>query len=499
MQQPKVKRTFYERFVKRGLDVFFALLLLVILAPLFLFITICSKCLIRGKVVFTQIRPGRNGKVFKIYKFRTMTEKTDAQGNLLPDGQRTTAFGRFLRRFSLDELPQLINILRGEMSFVGPRPVLVKDVVFWTDEQLQIYRVRPGLTGLAQVSGGRSFASWPSVMEKHLTYQRRVTFWRDIMIALKTIFVVLFRNDSAVTGATHSRREYYYADYLLKHDYITEKQYHLGMAYAKAIIAQNGVIVQNPDLTPHTKEGKVMKKELQKLPQHIGFIIDGNGRWAQEHGWRRTKGHEQGVKNLDVILKECFYEYKIPVVSIYAFSTENWNRPQEELDYLFKYLANYLKVNNFVKKYPHVRLNIMGDYTKFPTNLVKNAEEVLAATKNETQFILNLGINYSGQDEIVRAVNLMLKDKLEPTVDRTTLQKYLYTAEQPLLDFVVRTSGEQRLSNFMLWQVSYAELYFPKVHWPAFSKEDLHTALLEYQSRDRRFGAIIEDKKITKE
>lgn len=242
-----------------------------------------------------------------------------------------------------------------------------------------------------------------------------------------------------------------------------------------------------------------MTTKLEKLPQHIGFIIDGNGRWAKEHGWPRTKGHQHGVKNLDVILKECFFHYGIPIVSIYAFSTENWNRPQKELDLLFKYLTDYLKANDFVKKYPHVRLNIMGDYTKFPPALVKNAKHVIEATKDETKFILNLGINYSGQDEIVRAVNLMLKDGLAPTVDRATLEKYLYTQGQPALDYVIRTSGEQRLSNFMLWQVSYAELYFPKIHWPAFSKDDLKTALLEFQSRDRRFGAIIEAKHQTSE
>lgn len=235
-----------------------------------------------------------------------------------------------------------------------------------------------------------------------------------------------------------------------------------------------------------------MITELKKIPQHIGFIIDGNGRWAKERGWPRTKGHEHGIKNLDLVVKECFYQYGIPIVSIYGFSTENWNRPQKELDYLFKYFTNYLKVKDFLKKYPHVRLNVMGDYTKFPTALVKNIENVIEATKNETQFILNLGINYSGQDELVRAVNLMLKDCLEPTVDRDTIQKYLYTAGQPLLDFVVRTSGEQRLSNFMLWQVSYAELYFPKTYWPAFGSDELKQALLEYQSRDRRFGAIKE-------
>ena len=235
-----------------------------------------------------------------------------------------------------------------------------------------------------------------------------------------------------------------------------------------------------------------MTTELKKLPEHIGFIIDGNGRWAKERGWPRNKGHQHGIKNLDVVIKECFYHYNIPYVSVYCFSTENWNRPKGELDFLFKYFTEYLKANNFVKKYPHVRLNIMGDYTKFPVALVKNARAVMEATKNETQYILNLGLNYSGQDEIVRAVNQMLTDHVAPTVDRATMEKYLYTHDQPLLDFVVRTSGEQRLSNFMLWQVSYAELYFPKIYWPAFGAEDLHTALLEYQTRHRRFGAISE-------
>ena len=235
-------------------------------------------------------------------------------------------------------------------------------------------------------------------------------------------------------------------------------------------------------------------KTIYKIPNHIAFIIDGNGRWAKEKGLTRSMGHKAGFKTLEKIIKECFYTYNIPYVSIYAFSTENWNRPDKEVKYLINIFRKYIG-KSFKEAYPEVRLNIMGDYTKFPENLVKNAEAVLEATKNETQFVLNLGINYSGQDEIVRAVNLMLTEKLAPNVDRATLQKYLYTADQPLLDFVVRTSGEQRLSNFMLWQVSYAELYFPKIYWPAFGKSDLRDALLEYQSRDRRFGAIKEEQK----
>ena len=234
-----------------------------------------------------------------------------------------------------------------------------------------------------------------------------------------------------------------------------------------------------------------MNDEIKKLPNHIGFIIDGNGRWAKQRGLPRSKGHAAGIKNLDVVLKECFYTYGIKIVSLYAFSTENWNRPKSEIDFLIKSFRKYLS-KDFVEKYPGVKLNVMGDYTKFPQDLVDNAERTMEATKNNTDFILNLGINYSGQDELVMAVNKII-DKGIKKVDRQTIEDNLYTAGQVPLDFCVRTSGELRLSNFMLWQISYAELYFPKTYWPAFGKKDLYLALKEYESRNRRFGAIKEE------
>lgn len=233
-----------------------------------------------------------------------------------------------------------------------------------------------------------------------------------------------------------------------------------------------------------------MNNDLKKLPKHIGFIIDGNGRWAKARGMTRSMGHNAGFKTLEKIIKECFYTYNIPMVSIYAFSTENWNRPEKEVNYLIDIFRKYVG-DTFAKNYPRVKLNVMGDYTKFPDDVAENAKKSMEETKNNTEFILNLGINYSGQDEIVMAVNKIIEEKID-VVDRDIISKHLYTGEQPPLDFVVRTSGEQRLSNFMLWQVAYAELYFPKVHWPAFDKKCLLEALLEYQSRDRRFGAIKE-------
>lgn len=231
-----------------------------------------------------------------------------------------------------------------------------------------------------------------------------------------------------------------------------------------------------------------MENNLKKLPNHIGFIIDGNGRWAKERGLPRSVGHKAGSKTLSLIIKECFYTYNIPVVSIYAFSTENWNRPKAEVDYLMSLFKNYTS-KDFIKEFPNVKLNIMGDFSKFPDELALSARETIELTKDNDKFILNLGINYSGQDELVYAVNNIIKEGLE-NIDRQTIEEHLYTKGQPKLDFVVRTSGEQRLSNFMLWQVAYAEMYFPKVYWPAFRQKELYEALLVYQSRDRRFGAI---------
>ena len=233
------------------------------------------------------------------------------------------------------------------------------------------------------------------------------------------------------------------------------------------------------------------KKELKKLPRHMGFIIDGNGRWAKERGLTRSMGHKAGFNTLEKIIKECFFNYGIESISIYCFSTENWNRPKKEVDYLRSIFRKMLK-SDFLVKYPEVRLNIMGDYAKFGEDIAVNAKELIEATnKRENKYTLNLGINYSGQDELVYAVNNIISEGITE-VTREVIENHLYTAGQPLLDLVVRTSGEQRLSNFMLWQVAYAEMIFPKTYWPSFGKKDLYEALLEFQNRDRRFGAIKE-------
>lgn len=243
----KPRRTFYECCIKRFLDAVLSLLALIILSPLLLLIALLSKIFIRGKVIYAQCRPGKNGKIFKLYKFRSMTDKRDANGELLPDAQRITKFGKVLRKLSLDELPQLVNILRGDMSIVGPRPRLVSDMIFYDQDVFPGYRVRPGLTGLDQVSGGRSVSSWETIFEKNLQYQRKVTFWGDVKIILLTV-VALFKSDSAAGGAGQTQRDYYYGDYLLRQHRISQEQYDLGHARAKELIAQMAVVQYQPDL-----------------------------------------------------------------------------------------------------------------------------------------------------------------------------------------------------------------------------------------------------------
>jgi len=233
-----------------------------------------------------------------------------------------------------------------------------------------------------------------------------------------------------------------------------------------------------------------MEQELKKIPKHLGLIIDGNGRWAKERGLIRSLGHKKGFNTLEKIAKECFYNYGIKAITVYAFSTENWNRPKAEVDYLMELFRKQLK-SNFEKKYPDVRFNLCGEIDGLPGDIPELARKLMDRTREGKTYTLNMCINYSGQHELIHAVNEIIKEGVTE-VNKETIAEHLYTRGQEPLDFIIRTSGEQRLSNFMLWQAAYAEFYFPKIHWPAFNKKHLHKALLEYQSRDRRFGAIKE-------
>lgn len=222
----------YKHFFKRVLDILFAILALLFLCLVYLILIILVRVKLGGPVIFKQVRPGRSGKLFKLYKFRSMTNKIDENGDLLPDEQRLTKFGKKLRSSSLDELPEIINILKGDMSFIGPRPQLVKDYVFFDEEVMKRQSVRPGLSGLAQVNG-RNNISWEKKFEYDLQYVKKVTFLKDLAIFFKTIGKVFKRSDIDKEGFATDED---YGDYLLRTNKISQDEYSLLVSKSKDMI-----------------------------------------------------------------------------------------------------------------------------------------------------------------------------------------------------------------------------------------------------------------------
>ena len=226
------------------------------------------------------------------------------------------------------------------------------------------------------------------------------------------------------------------------------------------------------------------------MPKHIAFIIDGNGRWAKKRGLPRSAGHKVGLDNLKKHIKFC-QELGIKNLSMYCFSKQNWNRPEKEVGFLMdafnKVLEEYK--NDYANN--DIRIIISGDIEdeRLSLEIREKAQELMELTKHRTGFVLNACINYGGREEILNAVNQIIKSR-ETNVDEKTFEKYLYTSDLYPLDFIIRTSGEQRTSNFFPWQSTYSEWYFPKTYWPGFSKKDLIKALKIYMKRNRRFGAI---------
>lgn len=229
-------------------------------------------------------------------------------------------------------------------------------------------------------------------------------------------------------------------------------------------------------------------KSINKLPNHIAIIMDGNGRWATKRGLPRYFGHKAGVKAIKRTILAC-QKFGIKYCTFFAFSTENWKRSKEEIDGIFSLLRDYLAVeNNFFTK-NKIKLNTIGDLSPFPDDLQNALKSTIEKTKNYDNLIVTIALNYGGRDDLVRAFNKMLKDKVE-NVDEKTILNYLDTSSLPEPDFVIRTSGEERISNFMLYQMAYSELYFPKVYWPDFNEKQLKKCLKIYQKRNRRYGGI---------
>ena len=230
-----------------------------------------------------------------------------------------------------------------------------------------------------------------------------------------------------------------------------------------------------------------MKLDNIKIPCHVGIIMDGNGRWAKERELNRSKGHEAGYKTLKTTAKYIL-DSGVKVLSVFAFSTENFNRPKEEVDFLMNlFIKGFKKDSAFFNK-ENIKVVFSGRKEPLKKDVIEAMEYLSKSTKNNTKGILNICLNYGGRSEIVDAVNHIIKDNLKE-VDEEVINNYLYN-KLPDIDLLIRTSGEVRISNFMLWQLSYAELYFPKCYFPDFNQEEFNKALLEYTKRDRRFGSV---------
>ena len=233
-----------------------------------------------------------------------------------------------------------------------------------------------------------------------------------------------------------------------------------------------------------------------KLPRHLAIIMDGNGRWAKQRGLLRAIGHEGGTKSVKVTVETCA-KLGIENLTLYAFSTENWNRPKLEVDTLMKLLVSSLKKEIKTLQANNIRLNAIGNLTNLPKKVQKELAEVIEQTANNTRMTLTLALSYGSREELIQVVK-KISEKVKnniissEAIDESIINEHLYTQDLPDVDLVIRTSGEHRISNFLLWQIAYAEFYFTNVLWPDFSEEDLYEAIISYQNRERRFGKTSE-------
>lgn len=236
------------------------------------------------------------------------------------------------------------------------------------------------------------------------------------------------------------------------------------------------------------------KKELDinSIPKHIAIIMDGNGRWAKKRGFTRSMGHREGSRTLKKIVEAC-YQLGVKYLTVYAFSTENWSRPQEEVDELMKLLLEYLRNAEKELAGKKVRIRVIGEKKNLPDEIVKEIERVEKNTENIKGLDFIIALNYGGRQELVEAVSRLVEDfdaGLITEINEKAISERLYTNGIPNPDLLIRTSGEMRLSNFLIWQLSYSEFYFSDVLWPDFSENHLKEAIISYQGRQRRFGGV---------
>jgi undecaprenyl diphosphate synthase len=232
------------------------------------------------------------------------------------------------------------------------------------------------------------------------------------------------------------------------------------------------------------------KSPSHQMPQHVAIIMDGNGRWALKRGLPRLAGHKAGTENLRRIIKACV-EFGVGYLTIYAFSTENWGRPREEVIGLMRILEDVIDKELNELNEQGVQIRHLGRLDQLAPALQEKVMDAVETTKQNTTLVLNVAFNYGGRDEIVNAIQQMLRDGVKPeTVTPELVNQYLYTAGVPDPDLIIRTSGELRISNFLIWQAAYSEWYVTPTYWPDFGKEEFRKALDEFANRDRRYGKV---------
>ena len=248
----------------------------------------------------------------------------------------------------------------------------------------------------------------------------------------------------------------------------------------------------------HANEEKSLRSLIdpRRLPKHIAVIMDGNGRWAKSHKLQRMMGHRRGMSTVREVVRGSS-EIGVQVLSLYAFSEENWNRPQEEVRSLMSLLKQYVIKERKELNEKNIRLRTTGNISKLPKEVRGELEKTIGITAKNSGMILNLALSYSGRDDIIRAINKYVKNAVSAgqkhaPITQEIFTKYLDTNDLPDPDLLIRTSGEQRISNFMLWQLAYTEIYVTDVLWPEFKKADLYKAIIEFQKRERRFGLVSE-------
>jgi undecaprenyl diphosphate synthase len=245
---------------------------------------------------------------------------------------------------------------------------------------------------------------------------------------------------------------------------------------------------------------EILKKQV---PEHIAIIMDGNGRWAKKNGKPRVFGHQHGVNSVREVI-EASMQVGVKYLTLYAFSTENWKRPKQEVAMLMGLLTNYIKKELIKLEEKNIKLNTIGNIDLLPNNVQKLLTNALERTKSNTGLTLTLALSYSAREELVYVAKMIAQKVASKTlevgnIDEKLLNSYLQTSPLPDVDLMIRTSGEKRISNFLLWQIAYAELYFTDTLWPDFNKESFYEAVIEYQKRERRFGKTSEQIKSTNE